>query len=166
MGDTNRSTDSQNLETIKIQEADDSTQSNDGIRQMNDTVVFPVHFWIRGTDAATDTNYTVIFIAPMPCVIVKAYETHKTAGNAGTSLRLMKLTTGQAEGDGVNLLSSDIALDTTADTPVAYTPTTIIENRRLSAGDRVELTCPTGATSANTVIVTCLFKVNLKDLPQ
>lgn len=140
--------------------------SDTPIRSQNDYLVLPYTFWLATSSAATAANYPPIINVGFPMVLLFAYESHGTAESGAATLQVDKLTSGQAQGDGVNMLTSGLDLQTTANTPVKYNPTTTIANARVSPGDRVEIRQPTGSLSAvRDVCVTLYFRVNLKDLP-
>ena len=114
---------------------------------------------IYGTDAATATNFGVIFIAPFPCYISAIQEVHQTAGNdAGdVGLTIEKLTGTQALDAGVSLLSGTISLKATANTVQNGTLTGTLTSLQMNIGDRLALK-DTG-TLTNVVNVTVYTEI-------
>lgn len=173
MGDASKPTTGQAIDdkpdaVIKPLPIDDTVNEQDKpLRTMTDYIIIPFSFSVATTGAATAANYPPIINVAFPMTILYAYESHGTANSGACTLQVDKLTSGQAQGDGVNMLSSGIDVTTTANIPVKYSPTTTLANRQLDAGDRVEIRQPTGALSGLAdVCITLFFRVNLKDLPK
>ena len=175
MGNSDNPTDRQDLEKpldkpieIKVQEIDETlNKPTDPIRVTTDYIVLPITFWLATTSAQTAANYPPVLNVGFPMTILFAYESHGTANGGAATIQVDKLTTGLSQGSGVNMLATGIDINTTADTPIKYLPTSTLANRQLIAGDRVEIRQPTGSlTSVRDVCVTLFFKVNLKDLPK
>jgi hypothetical protein len=141
------------------------------LRTINDTISFAVSVRVPDTDAANSAKYGTFFIAPFPCVLVRAYERHGTAGtDAGAvTLDVEKLTNGTAKGSGVSMLASTFNLKSTANTYVLKDPSTGVTsgtlNRALSLGQAVALKTSGTLTAVNDVIVTLVFKTDLSNLP-
>ena len=95
-------------------------------------------FTIPGTQAATATNYGVVFIAQKPCYVTTFQEVHQTLGtDAGAvTLDLEKLTSGQAPDGGSTILATALSLKTTINTVQTATITSYA-NRTLAKGDRL-----------------------------
>jgi hypothetical protein len=70
------------------------------------------------TGAATAANYSPVFNAGFPMVILFAYESHGTANSGAATLQVDKLTRGQLQGDGSNMLVSGIDVTTTYKKPI------------------------------------------------
>lgn len=173
MGDTSKSATGQTIDdkpdaVISPLPIDDTIAEQDKpLRTMTDYIILPFTFWVATTGAATAANYSPVLNVAFPMVMLYAYESHGTANSGACTLQVDKLTTGQAQGDGVNMLSSGIDVTTTANTPVKYSPTATLANRQVDAGDRVEIRQPTGSLSGLAdVCITLFFRVNLKDLPK
>lgn len=96
---------------------------------------------IPGVTAATDTNYSVIFIAPVAMSVESFKEVHTTAGtDAGAvTLQLEKLTSTTAPGSGTTMLSTALSLKATANTVQTGSLTTTLANRALAIGNRLAL---------------------------
>jgi len=102
-----------------------------------------INFTIPDVQAATATNYGVIWICPANAIVTGFSEVHQTAGTAGgtVSLQLEKLTGVQAPDSGVVLLETALNLKATANTVqegvIATSFTSNKQNASLSAGDRL-----------------------------
>lgn len=120
-------------------------------------------FYITATviTASTAGNFGVIFTALHPCEIMRAYESHTTAGtDAGAvTLNLEKLTSGEALDAGDSVLTTGWNLKSTANTPVEKTSLDLVKaNRQLSTGDRLALEDSGVLTALVGVQVTVYFK--------
>ena len=95
---------------------------------------------IPGLQAATATNYGVIFIAPFPCSLLSVYESHQTLGtDAGAvTLNLEKLTGNQAL-DAGSLMISNIDLKGAINALVTGTLVVDQSILNLKTGDRIAL---------------------------
>jgi len=102
-----------------------------------------INWTIPGVQAATATNYGVIWICPANAIVKGFWEVHQTAGSSGgtVSLQLEKLTGTQAPNAGVALLQSALSLKATANTvqegTLVETSTSSKKDVSLSAGDRL-----------------------------
>lgn len=133
-----------------------------------------VRWTIPGVQAATDTNYGVIFIADRPCVVVGFQEVHQTKGTDGSAvtLQLEKLTGTTAPGSGLNLLQTAISLKAnintvqTGDISTGSDPVTGVRLATLAAphstglvlGDRLALKKSGTLTSVANVTVTIFIQ--------
>lgn len=130
---------------------------------------FTAYAIVQDTSAATTANYGVFFTAMFPCEFLAAAEAHKTAGTDGSAvtLNIEKLTTGQALGAGVNLLSTAFNLKSTANTP-QFAPsssnllTSTVLDRVLAKGDRLALRPSGTLTTVAHVSVTAFIKPTSK----
>lgn len=114
----------------------------------------PIHWTIYGTDAATATNYGVIWIADQTCVVSGFQEVHQTAGTNGgaVTLQLEKLTGTEAPDAGTVLLKTALSLKATANTVQEATMVQTLVNT-LKAGDRLCLKDAGTLTSVANVTV-------------
>jgi hypothetical protein len=87
------------------------------------------------------------FIAPAACKIVSAYERHVTVAGQACTLQIEKLTTGEAPGNGDELLANGFDLTSTANTPVSDTAVTTAAGT-LAAGDALALKVGSGAATS------------------
>lgn len=100
---------------------------------------------VKSLDGAlpqTAANFGVIYINEFEnAVVTSVSEVHQVAGtDAGSvTLNVEKLTSGQALGSGVNVLSSDLSLKSTKDIVQIGTLTSILVNKQLKKGDRLAL---------------------------
>lgn len=124
-----------------------------------------IHWTIPGTQAATATNYGVIWTAPVACTVVAISEVHQTAGTNGgaVTLQLERLQGTEAPDAGDEILVTALSLKTTANTvqygtitPVRTTGTSVAN---LALGDRLCLKDAGTLTAvANmTVVITIQF---------
>ena len=96
--------------------------------------------------AAADVAKT-FFIAPVACKVVSIMESHATvAGQAGV-LTIEKLTTGEAAGNGDDLIGTGFDLTATIDTPVTKTAVTTAAGT-MAAGDRLCLKVQSGSAAS------------------
>jgi len=119
-------------------------------------------------NGASATDYTPFFIAPFPCVVLSAQEAHQVLGTDGgaVTLTVEKLTTGQASGAGVNVLTGTFDLKASINTPRELLATTTTANAQLVKGDRLHL-LPTGTlTAVDGVTVTVVLKTDIANLPE
>ena len=113
---------------------------------------------LYATAAATSTNYDSFFNADFDLEIIAVEESHRQAGtDLPVTLDIYKLTTGQALGSGVTVLSTTFNLASTAETPVRVTPTTTRSNRILKRGDRLGMVLSGTPTSVNQLTVNVYF---------
>ena len=123
-------------------------------------------FWVTQyiSDGATSSNYDAFFIALYPCEVVAIGETHRVAGTNGgaVTLNIEKLTSGQALDAGSVLLTTEINLKGTANTPQLFSVNDkdfVFTNvRQLDVGDRLALKDTGTLTSVAGVQVTVYFK--------
>lgn len=96
---------------------------------------------IYGTGAATAANYGVFFIAPILMRIASVREVHQTAASDGSAvtLNIEKLTSTQATGGGVVVLSAGLSLKATANIVQSGVLSTTLPNINLAIGDRLAL---------------------------
>lgn len=122
-----------------------------------------IHHTIPGTQAQTSGNYSVIFIAPCPLVILGAKEVHTAAGTdaSAVTLDIEKLTGTQAPGAGVSILKDTFDLKGTADTIQSTLPTLTSNDRNLFKDDRIalEVTGTLTAVENVTIIIEYQFQV-------
>ena len=100
--------------------------------------VIPLVWTIPGIQAATGTNYGVIWIADRVCTVTGFQEVHQTAGSDGgtVTLQLEKLTGTEAPDAGTVLLKTALSLKTTANT-VQTANMVQTSAPQLLAGDRL-----------------------------
>ena len=145
------------------------------LRNMQDTISFTVSVRIPDTDAATAAKYGVFFIAPFPCTLVQAQETHAALGTNGSpvTLTIEKLTGTTVKGSGIAMNSTTFNLKATINTVqfmditsgISTAVTAGMLDRTLSRGDRVALLVTGTPTDVNEVVVTLVFKTDLANLP-
>lgn len=111
---------------------------------------------IYGDTTTVATNYGVFFIAPMKCVLTKAYEVHQGAGSAAgaVTVTIEKLTGTQALDAGVVMLDSAFNLKGTANTVQTGTITKIMANSALATGNRLALRDVGTLTDVSNVTIT------------
>lgn len=153
----------------KIESSPLDTNMQEGflLRTIADSISFTVTVSLVDTLPQTLANYGSFFVAPYPCVLIKAYERHGTAGSdaSAVTLDIEKLASGTAKGSGTSMVATTFDLKGTANTPQLILPSTTIANRRLDRGEAVALK-PTGTlTALKDVVVTLTFKTELKNLP-
>ena len=107
--------------------------ANYGLQEASITLV--------GTEPASAANFDTFFVAEFDLEIIAASESLRVAGNdaGAVTLDIEKLTSGQASGAGVSVLSTTFNLKSTAETPVRVTATTTKVDRILKRGDRLSL---------------------------
>ena len=122
---------------------------------------------LRGTDAATATNYDIFWIAPKECYLVSAIEAHKTAGSdaGAVTLTLERLLDGVALDSGVAMLDGTFDLKGTANTfqekyPV-NTFTSGISDRAIPKGSRIALKDSGTLTAVNHVVLTIVVQYTI-----
>lgn len=141
------------------------------LRDIKDFIVFAVSVRIKSTDAATSGNYGMFFIAPFPCTLVRAYERHNVAGTDGSPVGcyVEKLPVATNKGSGINMLASNFDLKGTISTTQSRDPGTGITNgtpdKQLATGEAVGVFHSGTLTAVGDVVVTCLFKTELSNLP-
>jgi len=170
MGNPSDTTTSQDIKPaakIEVQEIDDSVSSYTPLRTQPDTIVFTATLRVPGSQAESISNMEPPFwIAPFPCVFLKAYERHTTkATDSSASLRLYKTPSGLGVTSGTALVNS-ISLATDNSVVTSYSPTAAKTDCYLETGDALSAPNHAGSlTDLRAVTLTCLLKVNLKDLP-
>lgn len=119
-------------------------QSVDG-QIIQNSIITPAYLEITtalvSTLPATTGNYGNFFVANRAYEVVSARESHTVAGSdaGAVTLDIEKLTAAQALDAGVSVLAGTFNLKSTANTPVAQTPSATEANRKLAAGDRLAL---------------------------
>lgn len=137
------------------------------LRFTTQTILFPIHWVINDTDAATAAKYGVFFTVPFPCTVIEVRESHAVKGSdVNVTLDIEKLTSGQAEGAGNSVLTSTIDLTATANTPQRTLATETIADRNLDIGDRLAVKTSGTLTAVNNVTITVLLKVFFARLPK
>ncbi len=118
---------------------------------------------LRGTLAATSTNYTHFFTAYWACEVVGVSEVHTVAGTNGSpvTLQLNKVTNGTAPASGTSILNVGFDLKSTANTPVTKTGRDLVFNsgRQLKRGERLALETTGTLTDLADVLVTVYLKM-------
>ena len=97
----------------------------------------PVH--VVYTISAGEAADTGIFVADQDYEIVDVREVHSTAGASSTTLDVGVAASAVAPASLTTALSSTLALDSTANTPVQSTLTSTMENRKLDDGEQLSL---------------------------
>jgi len=126
--------------------------------------VEPVRWTIPGIQAATATNYGVIFIADRPCTVVGFQEVHQTKGTdvGAVTLQLEKLTGTTVLGSGINLLQTALSLKATINTiqegVMAITNTGGVRDVSLAVGDRLALSDSGTLTALANVTITIFIQ--------
>lgn len=100
-----------------------------------------VYLTVPGAQAATATNYGVVFLSTFPAVITKIWKICQAAGtDAGAvGLNIEKLTGTQALDAGSTILTTNFNLKGTANTLEKGDLTAVRKNRTLAVGDRLAL---------------------------
>lgn len=100
-------------------------------------------FWVFHyiSDAATASNYDVIFTALQPCEILQVSATWRVAGTVDSTLQIEKLTSGQALDAGSTILTAAFDTTATANTPIIKTSRDLVftNARKFDVGDRIAL---------------------------
>ena len=137
------------------------------LREMKDTISFTVSVRVPDTDAATAAKYGTFFIAPFPCVVIKAYERHGTKGSNGSpvTLDVEKLSDTTAKGSGVSMLLTTFDLKGNNDTVQSRNATQTLANQQLTTGQVIALKTSGTLTAVNDVVVTLVLKTQLSNLP-
>jgi len=97
----------------------------------------PVH--VAYTISAGEAADTCIFVADQDYEIVDVRECHSTAGAGSTTLDVGVAASGTAPASLTTAISSALALDSTANTPVQSTLTSTVANRKLDKGEQIAL---------------------------
>ena len=97
----------------------------------------PVH--VVYTISAGEAADTGIFVADQDYEIVDVREVHSTAGASSTTLDVGVAASGTAPASLTTAISSALALDSTANTPVQSTLTSTLANRKLDKGEQLSL---------------------------
>ena len=105
----------------------------------------PVH--VVYTISAGEAADTGIFVADQDYQIMDVREVHSTAGASSTTLDVGIAASGTAPASLTTALSSTLAIDSTANTPVQSTLTSTLANRKMDRGDQLSLNW-TGTVSA------------------
>ena len=97
----------------------------------------PVH--VVYTISAGEAADTGIFVADQDYQIMDVREVHSTAGASSTTLDVGIAASGTAPASLTTALSSTLAIDSTANTPVQSTLTSTLANRKMDRGDQLSL---------------------------
>ena len=108
---------------------------------------------LTNAEPATATNYNAPWIMPRSGTVEEFWEVHGTACSSTGTLQLEKLSSGTALDSGTVVLSTALALNTTADTPQRGTLSTTLSARQFVRGDRFAL------KDANTLTATANLTV-------
>ena len=88
---------------------------------------------------------SLLFTAPYPCQVIRAYERHVTvAGQAGT-MQIEKVPSGTAPGSGTNVLGSAFDLTSTANTNAVISGLSTVP---LAVGDSLGVKLASGAATS------------------
>lgn len=115
------------------------------------------HLNLRGSSAATASNYTAEWYAHRALEIIEVVVSFTVASTSGT-LQLERLTSGQAPGAGTTILNSTISLAGTANTPVVRIQSQMTSGRVLQQGDRIGLIDGGTLTNLTDLIVQIYYK--------
>lgn len=120
---------------------------------------FQVTFVDAPTATATDR---FIFIAPVACQVVSAYEIHAVAAGGASALQLTKDVSTNAPGAGTNLLTNNtnagFDLNGTANTLQTGTLSATASDLQLAVGDRLALDWANTIQSTAGMVVTVWLK--------
>jgi len=117
---------------------------------------YETYCWtLKSTEPATAGNYSVFAQMPRAGVVEEFWESHGTACSSTGTLQLEKLTSGVALDSGTAVLSTALALNTTANIPRRGTLSTTLSARQFARGDRFAL------KDANTLTATANLTVML-----
>lgn len=121
-----------------------------------------------GTDVLTGMYYqnaagalstSVLFIAPVACVLTAIEYSWGIAAGATSTWTLTKDPSLTAAGGGTTVLASSIDASTTADTSAAASLSTTAADLAFAVGDKLSIKVASGsATASAKVIVTAYFK--------
>jgi hypothetical protein len=120
------------------------------------TDILTGHFY---QNAAGALSTSVLFIAPVACVLTGIEYSWGTAAGATSTWDLTKDPSLTAAGAGTSVLASTINANTTADTSAAASLTATGATLAFAVGDKLSIKVATGAaTGSAKVIVTAYFK--------
>ena len=109
-------------------------------------------------NAAGAVSTSVLFVAPVACVLSKIEYSWGTAAGATSTLTLTKDPTGTAAGGGTTVLASNIDANTTADISAAASLSVTASDLAFAIGDKLSIKVATGsATGSAKVIFTAYF---------
>ncbi len=116
-------------------------------------------FTIPGTSAATDTNYSIFFIAPFACTLLEVREVHAVLGtDAGAvTLQVEKLTGTTAPGAGTVLLSTAVNLKAVINTVVVPVLVPLKSSLNLAVNDRLAFVAAGVLTAVANVTVSIVL---------
>ena len=100
---------------------------------------------------------TPIFVADQDYEVLEVRETHDTAGASSTTADVVIATSGTAPASGTTVLSSALALDSTANTPVTSTLTTTVLNRFINKDSQLSMNF-TGTVTAYQGVICVVLK--------
>lgn len=100
-----------------------------------------VHHTIQGTNAATATNYSTFWIAPVRCFVSGFKEVHAALGTDGSAvtITLEKLTGTTVPGSGTVLLTTPLSLKSTINTVQTGVIIPTLASFNVAIGDRLAL---------------------------
>lgn len=120
-----------------------------------------------GTDVLTGQFYqnaagaistSVLFVAPVACVLSKIEYSWGVAAGATSTVTLTKDPSLTAAGGGTTVLASNIDMNTTADTSAAASLSATAADLAFAVGDKLSIKVATGsATASAKVIFTAYF---------
>lgn len=109
-------------------------------------------------NAAGAVSTSVLFVAPVACVLSKIEYSWGIAAGATSTLTLTKDPTLTAAGAGTTVLASAIDANTTADTSAAASLSVTASDLAFAVGDKLSIKVASGsATASAKVIVTAYF---------
>ena len=134
------------------------------LRTIHDYITYEVSVTVPYIDAE-DSNFYPIFYHPnVKCFLIEARERHTTASTSGT-LVVEKLTNKTARGSGLSMITSTFDLTFAANNTQLRGSTTVFAASQLNPGDAVALRAGGTLTNLRNVIVTCLFGMNMSNIP-
>ena len=134
------------------------------IRTVNDYITYEVSAVVPYIDSEDLNFYPIFYVPNVKCFIIEARCKYGTASTSG-KLTVEKLTSGTAKGSGLSMLASTFDLSLGANITQHRGSTTVFAGTQLNPGDAIALRPSGTLTNLRNVSITCLFGVNLKDLP-
>lgn len=128
---------------------------NEGFRG----ITLPIMHVLHGTAAAVSANYlTPFFIANRPYQVVSVTVRYEVASSAAETFNLVKVPSGTAPASGTDLLTTEIALNGTANTNISGAISTVTGVAILSTGDALALETSGTPTDCSGLTLSVLLK--------
>lgn len=104
-------------------------------KSLDYSIYLPISFTYYDTTPQTAGTYSILFIADRDYDVISVSEAHGTACSSNGTLQIEKCSSGVAPDSGTVLLSTALALNTTANTP--QYGALITNTLRIKRGDRL-----------------------------